>query len=95
MALTVAVRVQPGAPRTAVGGARGEALVVRVTARPVQGKATEATLRAVAEAFGVRRAEVRLVSGAASRDKVVRIDGDLDRLGRVLEALLAANPPGR
>jgi uncharacterized protein (TIGR00251 family) len=88
MALTVAVRVQPGAPKTAVGGIRGEALVVRVTARAVQGKATEAALRAVAEAFGVRRAEVQLVSGAASRDKVVRIDGDLDRLGPVLEALL-------
>lgn len=87
MALTVAIRVQPGSGRTAVGGVRGEALVVRVTARPVQGKATEAALRAVAEAFGVRRADVRLVSGAASRDKVVRIDGDQDRLTPVLAAL--------
>ncbi len=87
MALTVAVRVQPGSPRTAVGGIRGEALVVRVTARPVQGKATEAALRAVAEAFGVRRADVRLVSGAASRDKVVHIDGDPGRLASVLAAL--------
>ncbi|HCU95593.1 MAG TPA: DUF167 domain-containing protein [Actinobacteria bacterium] len=87
MALTVAIRVQPGSPRTAVGGIRGEALVVRVTARPVQGKATEAALRAVAEAFGVRRADVRLVSGAASRDKVVHIDGDPGRLASVLAAL--------
>jgi uncharacterized protein len=89
MALTVAIRVQPGAPRTAVGGARGEALVVRVTARPVGGKATEAALRAVAEAFGVRRADVRLVTGAASRDKVVSIDGDQDQLTPVLAALRA------
>ena len=87
MALTVAIRVQPGSPRTAVGGIRGEALVVRVTARPVQGKATEAALRAVAEAFGVRRADVRRVSGAASRDKVVHIDGDPGRLASVLAAL--------
>ncbi len=87
MALTVAIRVQPGSPRTTVGGIRGEALVVRVTARPVQGKATEAALRAVAEAFGVRRADVRLVSGAASRDKVVHIDGDPGRLASVLAAL--------
>ena len=87
MALTLAIRVQPGSPRTAVGGIRGGALVVRVTARPVQGKATEAALRAVAEAFGVRRADVRLVSGAASRDKVVHIDGDPGRLAGVLAAL--------
>ena len=87
MALTLAIRVQPGSPRTAVGGIRGGALVVRVTARPVQGKATEAALRAVGEACGGRRADVRLVSGAASRDKVVHIDGDPGRLAGVLAAL--------
>lgn len=55
-------------------------LVVSVTARAVDGKATEAALRAVAEAFGVRRRDVSLVTGATSRDKVVEIDdtaGDL------------------
>lgn len=81
------IRVRPGAPRTEVGGSRGGALVVRVTARPVGGKATEAALRAVAAAFGVRRADVTLVTGAASHDKVVRIAGDPDRLGRRLGAL--------
>jgi uncharacterized protein len=82
MALTVAIRVLPGAPRTAVGGSRGEALIVRVTARPVAGQATAAALRAVAAAFGVRAADVTLVRGTTSRDKVVRIEGD--------ELLLAA-----
>lgn len=87
MALRVAIRVHPRSPRTAVGGIRGESLVVRVTARPVAGKATEAALGAVAEAFGVRRSEVRLVSGAASRDKVIHIEGDRDRLAGVLDTL--------
>jgi uncharacterized protein YggU (UPF0235/DUF167 family) len=50
--------------------------VVRVSARAVDGKATEAALVAVAKAFGVRRSAVRLISGATSRDKVVEIDGD-------------------
>jgi hypothetical protein len=54
----------------------------------VQGKATEAALRAVAEAFGVRRADVRLVSGGTGRDKVVDIDGDPDALASRLGALL-------
>lgn len=83
----MAIRVRPGAPRTEVGGSRGDALVVRVTARPVGGKATEAALRAVADAFGARRADVTLVTGAASRDKVVRIAGDPDRLSSTLGAL--------
>ena len=87
MALTVAIRVQPGAPRTAVGGSRGEALVVRVTARPVGGQATQAALRAVAEAFGVRPGDVTLVRGVTSRDKVVRVEGDPQQLTAVLTRL--------
>jgi hypothetical protein len=90
MALTVAIRVRPGAPRVAVGGGRGEALIVRVTARPVAGQATRAALRAVAAAFGVRPGEVSLVRGAASRDKVVRVEGDPQQLSVTLARLLAA-----
>ncbi len=87
MGLTVAIRVQPGAPRTVVGGSRGEALIVRVTARPVAGQATAGALRAVADAFGVRPADVTLVRGATSRDKVVRIEGDEPRLAAELARL--------
>jgi uncharacterized protein len=86
----LAIRVKPGSVRASVGGrhgagdghraehgpGHGDALVVAVTARAVDGKATEAALRAVAEAFGVRRADVTLVTGATSRDKVVEVDGD-------------------
>jgi uncharacterized protein YggU (UPF0235/DUF167 family) len=39
----------------------------------VDGKATEAALAALAEAIGVRRRDVSLVTGATSRDKVVDI----------------------
>ena len=69
------IRVRPGAPSTSVGGDYGGALVVRVSARAVAGQATEAALAAVAAAFGVRRRAVTLVTGAASRTKVIEIDG--------------------
>lgn len=91
MGLTVAVRVVPGARRTAVGGRRGDALVVRVVARAVEGKATEAALRAVADAFGVRRRDVTLLAGATSRDKALRIDGDEGVLAARLAALRDAD----
>jgi len=82
--MRVSIRVRPGAARTAVGGEHGGALVVRVTAPAVDGRATEAALAAVAGAFGVRRREVTLISGATSRTKVVEVAGAdqavLDRL---------------
>jgi uncharacterized protein YggU (UPF0235/DUF167 family) len=73
--MRIAVRVRPGASRTEVGGRYGESdvLVVAVSARAVDGAATEATRRALAEAFAVRRSEVSLVSGATSREKVFEV----------------------
>jgi uncharacterized protein YggU (UPF0235/DUF167 family) len=69
------IRVAPGASVTAVGGEYAGALVVRVTERAVDGKATDAALRALAKALGVRPADVRLVHGATSRLKLVKIAG--------------------
>ncbi len=74
--MRLAIRVKPGSARTSVGGRYGDALVVAVTARAVDGKATEAALRAVADAFAVKRRDVTLVTGATSRDKVVDVDGE-------------------
>jgi len=67
--------VRPGSARTRVGGRHDGALVVRVSARAVEGRATEAALAAVAAAFGVRRRQVTLVSGATSRTKVLDVTG--------------------
>ncbi|MCL2467877.1 MAG: DUF167 domain-containing protein [Micrococcales bacterium] len=73
--MRVAVRVRPGASHTRAGGVYGDdRLVVTVTARAVDGAATEATLKALADALGVRRRHVRLVCGARSRDKLVEVD---------------------
>ena len=73
--MRVAIRVRQGASRTRVGGVYGDdRLVVAVTARAVDGAATEAALVALADALGVRRRHVRLVSGATSRDKLVEVD---------------------
>jgi uncharacterized protein YggU (UPF0235/DUF167 family) len=77
--VSVAVRVKPGAARTRVGGCHagpyGAALVVAVTEPAVDGRATAAALRAVAEALGVRPTAVRLRTGTASRDKVFELTG--------------------
>ena len=85
----MAIRVKPGASRTRVGGAYGDRVVVAVSARAVDGAATEAALAAVAEAFGLRRRQVWLVAGATSRDKVVGLDLDGEAAERRIAELLA------
>ena len=89
----VAVRVKPGASRTRVGGRYdgpyGQALIVAVTARPVEGQANEAVRRVLAEALGVRRSQLTIVSGESARDKVVAVTqpppGLSDRLAELIE----------
>lgn len=70
-----------------MGGAHDGALVVRVGPRAVQDQATAAALAAIAEAFGVPWHAVTLVSGAASRTKIVDVAGGDPA---VLDRLLAA-----
>ncbi|MHB8246726.1 MAG: DUF167 domain-containing protein [Acidimicrobiales bacterium] len=82
--MRVGIHVRPSASTTAVGGDYDGALVVRVVEPAEGGRATEAALRAVANAFGVPRRSVTLVRGANSRRKVVAIDVGTEK-DRLLE----------
>jgi len=74
-AVRITVWVRPGSARPGVGGERDGALVVQVSKRAVDGQATAAALAAVAAAFGVPRRSVTLVAGAASRTKILEVEG--------------------
>jgi uncharacterized protein YggU (UPF0235/DUF167 family) len=95
MAIRVTIRVKPGASRTSVGGDHDGALVVAVGRRAVDGKATEAALQALAEALGVRRRDVTLVTGATHRTKVVEIEssrGERQLFDRVAQLTAGIQP---
>jgi uncharacterized protein (TIGR00251 family) len=69
------VRLQPRSRRTEVVGERAGAVVIRVTAPPVDGKANAALCELVARAAGVAPSAVRVLRGAGARDKVLRVEG--------------------
>jgi len=82
--LRFAVRVKPGARREAVGGRYGDALVVAVTARAIEGRANAAVCKAIAKAFGIRGHDVTIVAGERGRDKVIEVPDAPDRLDELL-----------
>ena len=77
--VTLAIRAQPGAKRTAIAGIYGEGdaaqLKIAVQAPPIEGRANEALIAFLAETFGVPKRSVELVSGELSRSKVFLLRG--------------------
>jgi uncharacterized protein (TIGR00251 family) len=71
----LAIRVQPRAKRTEVAGEREGAVVIKVNAPPLDGKANEAVCKLIAQRLGVPARSVRVVRGEKSRDKQVRVEG--------------------
>ena len=69
------VRLQPRSRRTEVVGERAGAVVIRVTAPPVDGKANAARATSSHSAAGVAPSAVRVLRGAGARDKVLRVEG--------------------
>jgi uncharacterized protein (TIGR00251 family) len=89
-AAVLLVHVQPGAGRSAIVGRHGAALKIRVAAPPEGGRANEACADLLAETFGVKRAQVELVSGPSSRAKQFKLTGlDLDAFRTQLERAAA------
>lgn len=77
--VTLAVRAQPGAKRTAIIGIYGEGataqLKIAVQAPPLEGRANEALITFLAKAFALPKAAVKLLSGDLSRSKVFLLEG--------------------
>ena len=77
--VTLAVRAQPGAKKTAIVGVYGEGdaaqLKIAVQAPPVEGRANATLVAFIAKAFGLPKSQVELVSGELSRSKVFLLRG--------------------
>jgi uncharacterized protein (TIGR00251 family) len=87
----ISLRVAPGAARAKVVGRHGEAWKVRVTAAPENGKANDAVVRLLADALSVPQADIAIVSGHSSRDKLVTLAGiGPDEIERRLSASITS-----
>jgi uncharacterized protein len=69
------VKVISGAPKTEIKGKMADGtLKIAVAAAPEKGKANQALLEFLAEEFGVVKNNIAIISGAASRIKLIKIN---------------------
>lgn len=73
--VSFAVRVQPRASRDEIVGEHQDALKIRLTTPPVDGRANEALRKLLASSLKVPIAAVRIAAGEHSRMKRVEIAG--------------------
>lgn len=77
--VTVAVRAQPGAKKTAIRGLYGEGasaqLKIAVQVPPTEGRANDALIEFLARTFCISRSSVALTSGGTNRSKVFLLRG--------------------
>lgn len=71
--INVKVKVIPGARENRVVGFQGDTLKVKVTAPPAGGKANKALIELLAQALGTAKANIEIVAGLRSRQKLVRL----------------------
>lgn len=69
------VRVMPRASKDCVAGIYEDAVKIRLTAAPLEGKANEACRAFLAKTLGVPRSRVEILSGHTSRNKVIKVCG--------------------
>jgi hypothetical protein len=92
------IRVRPNSSRNKVGGVVGDPprLVVAVQAPAVDGKANQAVIQQLADAFNLRARDFTIVFGELGRDKRIIIEGlsleDEKTLQAQLEELMGINP---
>lgn len=95
--VSIALRVTPRGGRDDIDGVEtlsdGRPVVkVRVRAIAEGGEANRAVTELLAKALGVRKRDVRVLSGITSRQKQVAVDGDPRKLGELLRNITAATP---
>jgi uncharacterized protein (TIGR00251 family) len=75
VAITLKIHLLPRASRDEICGLLGDAIKVKVTAPPIEGKANMALQRFIAKKLHLASSQVEIMAGKRSREKILRISG--------------------
>ncbi|MFB9886148.1 DUF167 family protein [Balneatrix alpica] len=88
-ALILSCHLQAKASKDEIVGLQGDALKIRITAPPLEGRANAHLCRFLAKAFGVKQQAVLIEQGELSRHKRIRIQAPA-RIPALLDAMMHA-----
>ena len=69
------VHVVPRSAKSEIAGVQGDALKLRITAPPGEGQANAECVRFLSDILGIKKKQVRILSGSKSKKKTVAIEG--------------------
>ena len=75
LSASIGIYVQPRASKSEISGMYDGMVRIRLAAPPVNGAANAALVAFIAERLDIAKSRVRVISGLASRRKVVRVEG--------------------
>jgi len=82
------VRVQPGASKNEIVEMQEDALKIRISAPPVQGKANKVLIQFLAKQLAVKRSQVEILSGHTSRVKTIHVIGQgTEKLQQLIDSI--------
>lgn len=73
--LLIKVKVEPRSSKRKITGLQGDALKIKLTSPPVEGKANEELIEFLSGAFGIRKSAIRIARGGSSKHKMIELSG--------------------
>ena len=73
--ITLDVVIHPKSSRDEIVGMHGDALKIKLTAPPVDGKANAALIAFLAKKLGIAKSRITIIRGETSRRKTIHIAG--------------------
>ena len=71
----IKIKLIPRSSRNEIIGKENNAIKMKLTAPPVEGKANKALVQFLAKKLGVPKRDIEIVSGEHSREKSLKING--------------------
>jgi uncharacterized protein len=69
------IHVVPRSGKSEIAGVHGDALKLKIAAPPVEGQANAECIRFLSDILGIKKKQVRILSGHKSKKKTVAIEG--------------------